>query len=170
MNCRECEQHLSGYLDDALAVEESASIAMHLELCEACNQQLEELLALKQLLKNAETPKAGPDFWGRTLPEIAPEAKRRRRSELHLIRLRVAEAAIAVVVIGLALAQFPSPDVSSEPPMPRVQVASFDPASLVSLHASVRATRPLADTGKVRFAMSEGDSRDYATDNALDSL
>jgi anti-sigma factor RsiW len=171
MNCRRCEELLSALVDGALTPNEIALVEAHLGACSGCAAKRDELMALKRLLGEVDTPQPEPEFWRETFADLAP-ATSRRREKRQLIRLRVAEAAIAAAVLGLVIARIPSPDTSpvrEETPV-RIQVASFDPASLVSLHATARAARPLADTGKIRFAISESDSRDYANDNALDSL
>lgn len=168
MTCIRCQNLLSGYADGSLPTAHVSRIQAHLSGCESCRRQLEELVALKRLLGSVETPDAGLEFWTAALKRIPPGAARRRRALRAVLGIRVAGAAIVALVIGYAMLRQPAEYDSTNPQAP-VAVATFDPAALVSMHAQVRAGRPLADTGKVRFAIIEGNARDYANDDQLDS-
>ena len=167
MNCHRCKELLSEYTDGALDGSQSTNVEDHVNECPSCKRHRDELIALKRLLRSSDTPNVQPEFWINALEKTARASENRQRR--RVVRLRFAEAALAAVVLAFAIAHLPSAPIEEQKPSP-VQVASFDPSSLVTLHASARATRPLADTGKIRYAMSEGDSRDYANDNAIDSL
>lgn len=168
MKCRQCDNYLSAFADGALNPRDQSAVQAHLSSCAGCRRQLEEIVALKKLLGGAATPQPRRDFWNAALSHVAPAAERRRRTVRAVMRLRLAGVAIAAAVIGLSVLRAPT---GSDAPRQEgiVEAATFDPAALVSMHASVRATRPLADTGKVRFAISEGNARDYANDARLDS-
>jgi hypothetical protein len=129
---------------------------------------LDEIITLKQLLGSLGDPEPGQGFWVSAMSRIAP-AISKRRAKQAAVRLRLAGVAITAAVLGFAALQIPMQTNAPEP----VAVTSsetFDPATLISLHAMVRATRPLADVGKIRFAISEGNARDYANDASIDSL
>jgi len=121
------------------------------------------------MLSGMALPAPQPSFWMNAISRIAPAIEKRRVVYYSVLRLRIAGVAIAAAVLGLAATQLPNQSSLAEPNVGAAR-ASFDPSTLISLHATVRATRPLADTGKIRFAISEGNARDYAVDNALDSL
>jgi anti-sigma factor RsiW len=169
MKCQQCENSLSDYADGTLSAKRQAAVQAHLSCCEACRRQLEELLALKRLLGGACTPEPRPDFLNTAISRVAAAAERRRRVVRTVLRLQMAGVAIAAAVIGFAVLRVPTDTPAPQSDATVNPEATFDPAALVSMHASLRATRPLADTGKVRFAISEGNARDYANDTAFDA-
>lgn len=167
MNCKRCEDRLSAYADGALSSKAAAAVYRHLTSCDQCRRELDEIVALKQLLGGSATPTTRPGFWAETLGRVAPAVDRRRRAARAVRKLRLAGVAITASALGVARLELAREPVAAPGP-PQVEAATFDPAALVSMHAFVRATRPLADTGKVRFAISEGNARDYANDARLD--
>jgi hypothetical protein len=143
----------------------------HLASCTGCCKELEELLALKRLLGQLEAPEAKQGFWSSVYVRISAARPRARAACSAVRRARIAGVAIAAALLGFAAIyseQLNRGDALSQTAS-TVQPATFDPATFVSLHASVRATRPLADVGKIRYAISEGNARDYANDNTIDS-
>jgi anti-sigma factor RsiW len=169
MNCKQCEDNLSSYADGALPKRYRSAIKAHLEVCISCSLQLEELLALKRLLGLARSPEARMGFWYSAVSRAVTDAAARRRSTRRAMPLCIAGTACLLFVVYAVTSRAPTGDYVVETRMPR-PAATFDPSTLISLHATMRATRPLADTGKIRFAISEGNARDYANDAALGSL
>jgi predicted anti-sigma-YlaC factor YlaD len=50
MTCQEYQALLTGYIDDELPDEERRRLDHHLHVCQACSQELKELLAIKEHL------------------------------------------------------------------------------------------------------------------------
>ena len=171
MDCRSYRRKLSAYADNALPPKEQSQVRAHLESCMGCRKELEELVALKRLLGRLDAPHAREGFWASVQNRIAAHGPRARLANRAMRRFRVASAAIAAAALGFAVVYSEQQNhIDTEvQPVATAQPATFDPATLVSLHASVRATRPLADAGKVRYAISEGNARDYANDAPIDS-
>ncbi len=65
MNCEQVEELLSAYLDDALAPEERAGVAAHLQLCSQCHNMLTDFRRFDALLKQ--------------LPHVSPSRALRER-------------------------------------------------------------------------------------------
>jgi anti-sigma factor RsiW len=171
MNCRSCQKNLSALADNALSPREQSQMRAHLASCVECRKELEELIALKRLLGQLEVPETRQGFWASVYVRIAATKPRAKAAYLAVRRVRIAGVAIAAAALGFAVIYSEQLNREDRPDQPAstVQPATFDPATLVSLHASVRATRPLADTGKIRYAISEGNARDYANDDTIDS-
>ena len=168
MNCRTCQNNLSSFADGAMAERDRERMSAHIAECGTCRDQLDELIALKALLGGAPDPTPSRDFWRASMSRLTPLIVSRRKARLRVQRLRLAGAAFAAAIIGIAALQMPTAT-ESDAPSVRSAPATFDPAALISLHAAVRATRPLADTGKIRYAIAEGNARDYANDARLET-
>jgi predicted anti-sigma-YlaC factor YlaD len=173
MDCKRCQENLSALVDGALSEHEAGAVLLHLSDCAECSRHRDEIVALKRLLENVVTPDAGPEFWNATFDRLGPAVERSRSLARRTMRLRLAGASVAAAVLTIGMWRTQTqiqfvPAGSLHKTV--VEVSTFDPSSLISLHATMRATRPLADTGKVRFAISEANARDYATDDSLDSL
>jgi len=65
MNCEQVKEHLSAYLDNALAPEERQYVAAHIQNCASCQQMLSDFARFDALLAN--------------LPRISPEPGLRER-------------------------------------------------------------------------------------------
>ncbi|MDQ7828368.1 MAG: zf-HC2 domain-containing protein [Armatimonadota bacterium] len=88
---------LTAYLDGTLPSEEATGVAAHLAACRACHGVLEDLTAVRRLLRALPDPEPPPWVLPKVLARIA--ARRRRRTRL---RWMVA-AACAGALLALAL-------------------------------------------------------------------
>lgn len=113
MNCGDCQENLSEYLDGGLAVERSEAIRVHLSLCAECSKLSEDLATildsctLDSLLEN-EPPNPAA-LWCRISntieseikPEPAPEVREPRGFFSRVWNLSLAQAASAIVFIAI---------------------------------------------------------------------
>lgn len=98
MNCRNCEQSLSAYLDNELGGEQMLRLRQHLADCEYCREELEALRDLKMLLAQVPTiePRAG--FEERLLQTVFSEEPAKTRRLPWVAAISVAAACGAVMV------------------------------------------------------------------------
>lgn len=61
MKCEQCSTHLSDYLDDELKMELSSQVSDHLEECQQCRSELEELRGVDQQMQQLRLPGQGID-------------------------------------------------------------------------------------------------------------
>lgn len=88
---------LTAYVDGTLPSEEAAGVAAHLAECAQCHAMLEDLLAVRRLLRDVAGPEPHPSLLPRTLARL--EATRQRR----LARPRWTVAGVALGAVGLAV-------------------------------------------------------------------
>ena len=97
MNCREVGRLLDAYVDNELALSESAEIGEHVEECPECHQRLADLESLGRLIRSLP-PCTAP---GRLRAAVAARpAGRRAASRL----LALAASAVIAVSVGAGLA------------------------------------------------------------------
>ncbi len=116
---------LDGRLDDAAA----EAVARHLEDCARCRVEVEDLRAVRTLLRTAETPPARETFWAHVEGRIADERAQMQRRRWFRLIIPSAVAALAAAALALA----PAPEVP------------LDIQGYVNEHARYRTLHPLAD-------------------------
>lgn len=102
MKCPKTE-HISAYLDNALAEKERTSIEAHLRDCARCAGALAEMQSLRQTFSTAERFNAPHGFSTRVLARTA-ELDRKKAPWFIPVFARFAEAAVLVLVIVIGIA------------------------------------------------------------------
>lgn len=119
---------LTAYVDGTLRPEEATEVAAHLAACRACHGVLEDLTALRRLLRALPEPEPHPWVLPRVLARI--DARRRRRARL---RWTVAAACAGVLLV-----------VALHLPVDRGAERSL-PGAHFRQHAEASMLHPLAD-------------------------
>ncbi len=63
MNCEECRNLISGYIDDELTPDQKEQFESHLAQCRACSSELEELLVQEKFLIESEDFLPDEVYW-----------------------------------------------------------------------------------------------------------
>lgn len=109
MTCHDAREHLSAYLDDALAPEERREIAAHLDGCAECRRELARLEGTVALLRRVEPARAPVGFVDRVVEAARPRPWYRRLAAAVFLPFSVklpAEATALVMVALLAVYVF----------------------------------------------------------------
>jgi len=122
-------EKLSELVDGRLPAEDALNIQAHLEGCAICQREVEELRALRRLLRAVATPEPREVFWARLAAQVAEERRRMSRRRLWRGITVVGVAALAAAVLAMA----PIPEVS----------APVD--GYIREHARYRLLHPLTD-------------------------
>jgi len=122
LTCAAVRQRLAAFHDDELPVQESIAVQGHLNVCEACLDELGEYNLVSLALKQAAAPRP-PDDWNGVAPGVigrmraeANEAWLARMGrlfdDLHLVWIGLAATAGTVLcgAIVLGMLHFASPD------------------------------------------------------------
>lgn len=122
---------LTGYVDGILRPEEAATVAAHLAECSDCRVILDDLLAVRKLLRSLPEHAPHPSLLPRTLPRLETRPVRRMLPR-WIVATMVGAAALALA-LQLPLLPRPHPDQSAS-------VWYFQ------RHAEFSSTHPMADT------------------------
>lgn len=90
---------LTAYVDGTLPAEEATAVAAHLAACRACHGVLEDLMAVRGLLRALPDPEPRPWVLPRVLARI--EARRQRRARLRWTVAAVCAGALLAVALNL---------------------------------------------------------------------
>jgi anti-sigma factor RsiW len=107
MNCEQCSENMSAYLDGELDSQASDRAEAHLASCEACSSELESLQDAARFVEaNAGELSLSPGVWMRVHEQISVSETHPVKphwSEVFLVHRRwlAATAAAAVILIGL---------------------------------------------------------------------
>lgn len=165
MECERHNQNLSAFLDGRLSRKEMARVEEHIRGCRRCREDLAELSRLKQVLANLPDSEPSPGFWNASLHSVRTAVPSRRAITGMRIRQCLAVCAAAASIVLMAMvARIESPTSIPAPTEPTTLHAD----SLVALSSSLRTELPLADTGTLRFARTNGIATDWADDHKLD--
>jgi predicted anti-sigma-YlaC factor YlaD len=165
MDCERHNQNLSAFLDGRLSRKEGARVEAHLRTCRRCREDLAELTHLRQMLANLPDAEPSPGFWQESLHTIRTAVPSRRSvTQMRLRQGLFACAATASIILVAMLARIETP--TSIPTTTEPTTLHAD--SLVALSSSLRTELPLADTGTLRFARTNGIASDWANDHKLD--
>lgn len=121
-------EHLTAYADGALTPEEAAEIAAHLASCASCREMLDDLVAVRELLRSIPDPLPHPAALPRTLARL-----QRRRIPRWLAGWAVIGAVAAAALLLLQV---------------RVLPPLHDPGTSAwyfQQHARLSSTQPMAD-------------------------
>lgn len=130
---------LTAYADGTLAPEDAAEIAAHLAECAHCHDVLDDLLAVRTLLRALPEHAPHPALLPRTLARLDA-----RRSERFLLPRWAVALAIGVASVALALQL-------------RILPTQQDPyggAWYFQTHAQLAATHPMADVTLTSYLSS----------------
>lgn len=101
MRCERVREKLSAFVDGELSENEHRGIASHLESCESCFREYEELKKLEVLLSNLERVDAPSYLWERIVGRISSQ-ERVSSWEKLIHRLVYAPVGVAIL-IGLLI-------------------------------------------------------------------
>lgn len=133
------EADLSAYLDGALSPEEATRVAAHLATCPACRAVVEDLRAVRTLIRSAPEPDPDPGALARTLRHVEG-TRGRRRSEWGAVWIAVATAAL-LLLLQLPWVLVPRSDAGEE-------------LSQLRHHARVALSHPMAEVTVATFLSS----------------
>jgi anti-sigma factor (TIGR02949 family) len=101
MNCETVRKKLSPFLDGQLTENDCRRIASHLERCESCSREYDELRRLGELLLHLDTAQTPSYFWQRVERNILSEKPSVwERFSHRLIYVPVAAAVLIGLFIG----------------------------------------------------------------------
>lgn len=121
MNCEQCQELLSPYLDNELEQPVSASVRTHLSLCAECAEVCEDLAAIMDLYALDDSAKSqtidSAELWDNISKGIEKEAKtsgrlifaspaRRGLNRIWRLTLPQAVASVAAIVVVTSLLTF----------------------------------------------------------------
>lgn len=113
MNCKNVQQSLSAYLDQELPGSEMLRMRSHIHHCPMCQEELEVVRALKNLLASAPIVEPEEGFELRLKVRLAQEVVSEKRATLKLSTLAcVSLAAAAMTFLVLPSVQ---PKVAAKP-------------------------------------------------------
>ncbi len=105
MTCREIEERLSAYLDDALPAEERRKVEEHLASCRSCARALADLRKTVGLVRELEEVEPPPwlrqKIMTRVREEAAPKKKGILRALFFPLHIKVPVQAFAMVLIAV---------------------------------------------------------------------
>lgn len=136
-------ERLSEFVDGRLPAEDARDLHAHLEVCATCQREVEELLALRRLLREVAAPEPREVFWVRLNAQVEEERRRLSRRRLWRGAAVVGVAALAAVVLAMA----PIPEVS----------APVD--GYIREHARYRLLHPLTDGAAVTLVGTDASLR-----------
>ncbi len=112
MNCQECTENLTAYLDHELSGTETTVLEMHVDACSKCNEELRSLRESTGFFdSNALEIELSPALWNnvrvRITPMPSPTGSSRFWGSLAVPRwARAATAVVAVFVLGLGAREY----------------------------------------------------------------
>ncbi|MCS7173988.1 MAG: zf-HC2 domain-containing protein [Armatimonadetes bacterium] len=125
---RHPEDLLSAYADGVLPVEEATRIAAHLAACASCLQVVEDLLAVRALLRRVPQPHPRPESLAHALRRLEERGTQRDRARRLLLAFLTACAAALLLYL-------PPPFASSR----------LERTAYLRHHARITLTHPMVD-------------------------
>ena len=109
MDCQQCSDNLTAYMDGELLSSYKGEVSSHLETCADCAQELQELMAAAEFVAaHSHDLELTPNLWNNLRGRIAPMPAPRRGGVLSRLWARnrwltaaAAVAATAVLAFGL---------------------------------------------------------------------
>ncbi len=108
MDCRQCQEELTAYLDDELPPSTAANVRFHVEQCKPCAAELRGLEESAAFLEsNLRAVELRKEVWGHVRARIAVEAPQARPAWIRLflgnrwLAATATLAAAAVLALGI---------------------------------------------------------------------
>jgi anti-sigma factor RsiW len=165
MLCERCNSRLSAYVDGTLTSAELRQVNAHLASCRRCREDVQEIQAIRRVLRSMPEHEAPAAFWDDTLRMIRSRA---RRKPAPFAYARIAGTAVAALALAIILFVNSADRQVIDVAPAHERLLTINPLSLVSLHARERGRSPLVDIAKVRIAGSEAEAGDLADDGRFD--
>jgi len=143
MNCEDCQNKFSEFLDDKLHESQRLALEQHISGCADCRRELQMWRRALEALARLPRRAAPDGFASRIVERIGAEAPPRRRRVLRFVPQAVAAAALVLVTVALTL-HFGARERAQETAVPRVAM----------LHQKAEATE--AETKAVELKKTEG--------------
>ena len=121
---------------------------------------------MKQILAALPDAEPSPGFWSESLHQVRSARPSRRAATRMRIRHALAICACIGSILLVTVLEGLETPTSITPPLSEPTTIHAD--SLVALHTSLRTEMPLADTGTLRFAHTNGIASDWANDHQLE--
>ncbi|HOJ30551.1 MAG TPA: zf-HC2 domain-containing protein [bacterium] len=102
MNCKQVQQILSDYLEGFVSDLQKKEIEQHLQQCEQCQIELDELKKTVELLKNLPAPPVSEKLVESVMEKISTTGIRKRKFTLLLTGIACAEIIAFVVLFKLS--------------------------------------------------------------------
>lgn len=134
MRCEKVRERLSAFLDGELKEDEYRRIASHLESCDSCSHDCEELRRLRELLSHLGTVQSPPYLWERVERKISSQERTNLWERLSH-RLVYAPVGVAIL-IGLLIGNYLGQNMSQQSVLTESELLSlntlddFPPGSL----------------------------------------
>lgn len=148
-------QHLSAYLDDELLPGEAAKVRRHLAECPACAAELEELRAVRALLRRLSPPPVPEGFLEGLRARLAAEAATGRRAWWRPVLVPRPAVLVAAVVAVLILVGLPL----ARGRLERLRAAEVGPDLFIRAYVSNAAVDPLVDRAYLGLLVTDANLR-----------
>lgn len=164
-NCKDINNLLPVYLDDALSPSDKERVVEHLAVCSRCRQDAADLSKAVTLLNHLEEVEPPPFFEQRIMAAIREESRkkqsiwRRLFFPLHIKIPLQALTTVFIAVFAFLVYQKSGPEIKQMTPLPAPVTGAVKEriAPEISRQPSVPATA--AQDGKARSAASQGQNR-----------
>lgn len=100
MKCNECREALSAYYDKMLDQKQTAAVIAHLEECDACKQEYEQLIKIFGCLKDHQEITVPPLLHQKMLEQVKKEGQKEKVKPLWTHRIG---GMVAVLLVGVIL-------------------------------------------------------------------
>jgi predicted anti-sigma-YlaC factor YlaD len=131
MKCNEIHILFSEYLEDSLEPSEKEKVERHLEECDGCRLELEEIKRLYGLLEQDKVPPMEEDYWTNFIPRVRARIEEKKRPKFSLVpKTRLALGLISlflVVVIGYNLLHIPQRNTTTVDLSQNLEMTVTDP-------------------------------------------
>lgn len=158
MGCNETRMLLDAYVDGELSAQQEAELLAHVHACEACREEFEAAMLLKDCLKDMDEEIAVP-LEAQAAWRKAVHAEAKKKMVRRWSRLATAAAATLVVVLGVGFMADREAPVSQ--PVPEAAVYSPKHDELIAADGNVQAVNAAATapaeiyTVRKRFATGD---------------
>ena len=162
-NCKDINNLLPAYLDDALSPSEKERVAEHLAVCSRCRQDVADLSKAVSLLHNLDEVEPPPFFEQRIMAAIREESRkkqsiwRRLFFPLHIKIPIQALTTVFIAVFAFLVYQKSGPEIKQMTPLPAPVTVKEQRTTEIFRQPSVPATA--AQDGKAPSAASQGQNR-----------
>ncbi len=99
-HCDRVRRQLDAYLSNELLVETTNEVLKHLESCEACSQELESRVRVREALQRAAARHSPPEYLREAIHQRLRSAQPRLLGRFHATTWAVALASLALVLVA----------------------------------------------------------------------